>query len=316
MRALLARYNQTEQPISSTDEMRFHVRYPTGDPTGDPTGEADPKRQHPEPLPSLSDAHSSESVVSPEAWSDHWLATITGDDDAEANGKAVGDALDRYYALHESIFGPMGRNRFPSEPETDAQLNSISGTGLEFLVRNGLEVLQPLMYQFFVLQGMGRLDTMPAYYMLKWCNPATLQQGGFGDSSHPLAMLPDGYGAIVDALAAEADLDVRLGATVTSVDRAALSDADGQVKLTVRYDDAAEADEDEVEMCDMVALSGPITEFVRGSNDGSREAILKPPTDDEKSLFGPKEPMQFLIQLLELEPGNPVQEDFEALEFW
>jgi hypothetical protein len=116
----------------------------------------------------------------------------------------VGAALDRYVALHISIFGDYGRLRFPPEPATDAQLQLIEGSSLAFLVRNGLEILQPTFYQFFVLQGMGRLDTMPAYYLLKWVNPATLSAGGFGnDPSEPLAMLPQGFGAMVDALAAE-----------------------------------------------------------------------------------------------------------------
>ncbi len=309
VRALLARYNQTEQPISSVDEMSFHVHYPADQP--------DPFQ--PPPASSSSSSPLAEHVVSPQSWADHWVAKITGSDDAAANNAAVGEALDAYYVLHESIFGPMGRNRFPSEPATDEQLEAIRGSGVAFLVRNGLDILQPLLYQFFVLQGMGRLDTMPAYYMLKWCNPATLQQGGFGDTSHPLAMLPQGYGSIVDALAAEADIDVRLNATVTAVDRSALEAAaaggggGGQIRLTVRYSPTGD---EEVETCDLLALSGPITDFVRGSNDGSRPAILTPPTDEEVSLFGPKQPMQFLIQLLDLEPGSPVQENFEALEFW
>ena len=76
------------------------------------------------------------------------------------------------------------------------------------------------MYQFFVLQGMGLLHTMPAYYVLKWASPASLNAGGFGDrSDEPLAMLPDGYGALVDALAAEAGLDVRLGWRIARVKR-------------------------------------------------------------------------------------------------
>ena len=102
---------------------------------------------------------------------------------------------------------------------------------------------------------------MSAYYLLKWCNPATLQAGGFGDDSHPLAMLPQGYGAMVDAMSIEADLDVRLNTSVTSIDRAALENG-GQIRLTVRdVGGAAEndCDDDDVEMCDVVALSGPIT---------------------------------------------------------
>ena len=29
--------------------------------------------------------------------------------------------------------------------------------------------------------GMGLLEPMPAYYMLKWCNPVSMTIGGFGD---------------------------------------------------------------------------------------------------------------------------------------
>lgn len=298
VRALLARYNQTEVAISSIDEMQFHVHFPDD-----------------EPNPVETTSSRAERVVTPQVWAEHWVSRITGSDNVTANNELVDEALKKYYTLHESIFGPMGRNRFPTEPETDEQLEAIHGSSLSFLVRHGLDILQPLMYQFFVLQGMGRLDTMPAYYMLKWCNPVSMQQGGFGDASHPLAMLPEGYGSLIDGLAAEVNLDVRLNATVVSVDRSALpsgTDDSGQIKLKVRYSEGPE----EEEICDMLALSGPITEFVRGSNDGSRAAILNPPTDDEVSLFASKQPMQFLIQLLDLEPGNPVQEQFEALEFW
>ena len=65
-------------------------------------------------------------------------------------------------------------------------------------------VLETLMYQFFVLQGMGLLETIPAYYLLKWCSPASLNAGGFGnDRDTPLAMLRSGYSALVEALAQE-----------------------------------------------------------------------------------------------------------------
>jgi len=161
---------------------------------------------------------------------------------------------------------------------------------------------------------MGRLDTMPAYYLLKWVNPMTLSAGGFGnDPTTPLAMLPEGFGSLVDALAAEAGLDVRLNATVTLVDREGGGSGGGPVRLVVETTTTSGgggASGTEVtaseEFCDLVALSGPITEFVRGSNDGARGPILQAPTEAEVDLFAPKQAMQFLIQLLELEP-SPVQ---------
>lgn len=298
VRALLRRFNQSEQPISSTDEMRFHTRLPAQSDFDAEDGAGGVPQDR---------------AVSPAAWSDAWLAHITGSDDTEANNALVDQALDRYYALHESIFGDYGRNRFPPEPETEAQLFAIRGTGWDFLQRNHLEVLEPMFYQFYDLQGMGLMRTIPAYYMLKWCSPASLQAGGFGgDIDTPLAMLPNGFGSMVDALAKEVGLDVRFNTTVWSVER----NASAPVRLTVVQVPAdAGAHAESTHECDFVVLSGPVTQFVRGSNDGTRAPILHPATDAERAVFAGKQPMQFLIQLLDLEE-SPVQEQFRALEFW
>ena len=113
------------------------------------------------------------------------------------NGKLVSDALNKYYAISKKIFGNY-KGRFPPRPKTITQLNMLNGTAIDFLKRNDIELLYPLMYQFFVLQGMGLLKEMSAYYMLKWCNPISMQGGGFGNKEYPLAMLKDGYGGIIN----------------------------------------------------------------------------------------------------------------------
>ena len=76
--------------------------------------------------------------------------------------------------------------RFPPRPKTPEQLQMLNGTAIDFLRRHDIELLYPLMYQFFVLQGMGLLKEMSAYYMLKWCNPTSMQGGGFGNKEYPL----------------------------------------------------------------------------------------------------------------------------------
>jgi hypothetical protein len=62
------------------------------------------------------------------------------------NAAVVGAALDKYLALHGTIFGDYP-GRFPPRPDSAAKLLSINGTILEFFARHGLEVLEPMFYQ-------------------------------------------------------------------------------------------------------------------------------------------------------------------------
>ena len=283
VRALLRRYNLPEEPISVERMMRFHSTSLAPDGTV------------------------VDKVESAKGWYSSWVARIMNTSDTKAQAEAVSKALERYTDIHASIFGAEYVGRFPPppvSPDAQAKLNS---TGLEFLKDNGIEVLLPLMYQFFVMQGMGLLKTMSAYYMLKWCSPKSLAAGGFGnDHDTPLAMLPEGFGAIVAGLAKEVDLDVRLGHTVSSITRSRA----GGVRIQFATPTNTEA-----ESCDILALSGPIPEYVRGSADGTRSPILTPPSDEEMGLFGGMKAMQFLVSLLEFEqPSSPLP--FKALEYW
>ena len=105
-------------------------------------------------------------------WMDSWLSRLTGNPNATANGEAVGAALGRYFSIHASIFGPFP-GRLPPLPTSPAAMARLNCTVEQFLQREGLGVLHPLFYQFFVMQGMGLLS-MPAYYGLK-VPPSILQ---------------------------------------------------------------------------------------------------------------------------------------------
>jgi hypothetical protein len=130
----------------------------------------------------------STAVATPSEWYNTWVANITGNTNATANAQAISSAIDRYFKLHASIFGKY-KTRLPPPPVTPAALTAIDCTILQFLERNGLEILHPLFYNFFVMQGMGLLK-MPAYYGLTWVNPNSLSAGGFGnDMDTPLAMM-------------------------------------------------------------------------------------------------------------------------------
>ena len=301
VRALLSRFGQDELPLSTRTQLEFHV----------PRGGGD----------------AGEDVLNATAWAAERLARVTNSSNATHNAEVMAGALSRYEALHRHIFGAY-EGRFPPEPASADRLALLNATGLEFLERHGLAALE-LLYQFFVLQGMGLLQAMPAYYVLKWASPASLSAGGFGDhSDEPLAMLPAGYGAIVESLAKEVDLDVRLGWRVARIERhgggehreggdggrdggraSGGGSGGGGGGATLFFEGRADASP---EKCDLLALTGPIPEFVAGSLDGSRPPILSPPSPSEVAQFGSMRPMQFLISLLNL-TSTP---DFETLEYW
>ena len=46
-------------------------------------------------------------------------------------------------------------------------MSVLNQTALAFLHSHGLDILHPLMYQFFVMQGMGLLEPMSCYYMVR-----------------------------------------------------------------------------------------------------------------------------------------------------
>ena len=115
----------------------------------------------------------------------------------------------------------------------------------------------------------GLLSTMPAYYMLKWGSPVSLRAGGFGnDMGTPLAMHKDGFGAVAAALVEDFDLEVKLGARVTSITR---SDS----VATVLYRQPGNCSTPRI-ACNLLVLRGPIPKYVRGSADGTALPILTP----------------------------------------
>jgi hypothetical protein len=257
-------------------------------------------------------------------------ANITGSRNSTANAALVAAALDVYFGLHAQIFGNY-TGRLPPEPKSEAQLAMLNSTFQPWVVANGLAVLQPLFYQFFTLQGMGSVVEMPAYYGLLWCNPRSMREGGFGnDNDAPVAMVKEGFGAIMDAIVAkEPAIELHRNAAVTSVTRFG---SGARVDYVDPVSGAAAA-----RTCDIVALTGNIADLVRDShpppadpvngsigtggwvaNGANRQravvpAVVVDPTPAEQDLFGSKQPMQFLISLIDF--GSPPP-GFRAVEYW
>jgi len=273
VRGLIQRYNQTEELVSVSKEIHFHWNSTVGRGT---------------------------------QWANDLVSQYTGKTDPAVNNAIVGAALQKYFKIHAEIFGNY-KGRFPPKPQN---MSNINGTIVDFLKNNQLEVLHTFFYQFFTMQGMGILDDMPLYYVLKWCNPTSIQGGGFGNLDTPLALLKEGFGSIGNAMASEVDLAINLNTRVTSIVR-----SDGMATITTEpttnpANGVAESEEHE---CDIVVLTGPIPQYVRGSLDATVNPILMPPTSEEFEHFSTMRPMQFLITIAELEA---VPADYETLEYW
>lgn len=158
-------------------------------------------------------------MLSSSQWAADWVANITGSKNSTSNNEAIVAALARYFQIHGEIFGEYS-GRLPPRPLSEEGMAEVTGTMIDFIAKHDLEVLHPFFYQFFVMQGMGLLETMPAYYCLAWANPTSIRGGGFGnDADTPLAILKDGYGALVSSLAADSGAKIVLGAPVRSIRR-------------------------------------------------------------------------------------------------
>ena len=269
VRGLLKRFNRTEVPISVTKQMNFHSQNVT---------------------------------ETAKNWYTNWIFNITGVQNVTIQNQHVQAALLKYNTIHESIFGTY-EGRFPPLPTSSTAMQLLNQTAISFLMTNQLEILHPLMYQFFVMQGMGLLEPMSVYYMLKWCSPKSMSQGGFGnDHDTPLAMLKEGFGGLLNDMVQDVQLNVQLNTEIVQINRnenfgVQIYYTTSTLQKDPKNQRPEQEEETTMEQCDLVVLSGAIPKLLRSN-------ILTAPTEMERDTFGTMEPMQFLVSLLDLKTTN------------
>mmetsp|Transcript_18514 Transcript_18514/g.48297 ORF Transcript_18514/g.48297 Transcript_18514/m.48297 type:complete len:218 (-) Transcript_18514:106-759(-) len=64
--------------------------------------------------------------------------------------------------------------------------------------------------------------------------------------------------------------------------------------------------------CGMLVLTGPIPQFIRGSEDGSTPAIVTDPSNAELEIFGPMVPMQYYDAVVRLSPAPMAYRGIES----
>ena len=112
VREFLKRYGEKDVPLSVKRMMHFHNTSTTPSP-----GQV----HRPEGNPALHD-----TAELPSDYYNRWLKSFTGTSDPGVNGKLVGEALDKYYAISAEIFGDYA-GRFPPRPKTPQQLQMLKG---------------------------------------------------------------------------------------------------------------------------------------------------------------------------------------------
>lgn len=154
----------------------------------------------------------------------------------------------KYNRLYRSIFGRFD-GTFPPRP-TERGLEELSGTFLEFLERNDLQTLIPVMRLFQSAQGYGHIENVSAYYGLLWNDPGTMKivieqltgrgQRGGADITR------GGMQRLVTEMAKRAELDVRLRTEVVSVERG------NDIAVTTRDRRTGE----QTHTCDLLVVAG------------------------------------------------------------
>ncbi|CAK9009408.1 unnamed protein product [Durusdinium trenchii] len=129
-------------------------------------------------------------------------------------------ALIKYNKLHDSIFG-----KFPyGMPPKPKDWSKIDMTAMEFLKKNGLEILEPVFLYTQQVQGYGLLDKIPAFYLLWWHHPDVMNgtiRSMLGSDELLVSLLKNGYQSLWKKMVERHSKEVNYitGAQVTGVKR-------------------------------------------------------------------------------------------------
>lgn len=175
-------------------------------------------------------------------------------------------AIRRYNRLHRELFGAYD-GLVPPRPSEEA-LERMAGTYRDWMDRNQVDILIPVLRLFQSAQGYGYLETVPAFYGLMWNNPTTLtiveeQLKGEGAGAN---LLRGGFSALVEAMAE--GMDVRLSQEVQSIRR-------GQEVQVTTLNHAT--GQQEHHTFDQLVLTTNLRQALAWLDDA---------TDEERALFG------------------------------
>ena len=193
-------------------------------------------------------------------------------------------AIVNYSELHYEMFGKY-KGMLMQEPTSDV-FDKISGTFKEFLDRNNLTALVPLLLIFNTAQGYGYINEIGALYGLMWNTPQFLIQAGLKTLNidqypYEIYILKKGYEYIWNKIAEQERFDIIYNVTISSVVRSSNN------HVTLLYNDQHHSHVSED--CDFLVWTPPMPELIK---------VLSNPTKEERKLFSTLSPHVFVSTII------------------
>eukprot|EP00123_Amoebidium_parasiticum_P014945 comp22715_c0_seq1/m.35275 comp22715_c0_seq1/g.35275 ORF comp22715_c0_seq1/g.35275 comp22715_c0_seq1/m.35275 type:complete len:546 (-) comp22715_c0_seq1:611-2248(-) len=129
---------------------------------------------------------------------------------------ALEDAMVRYRDLYFRYFG-NGDYLFPEKPNQEVLNDLTNGTFKDFLVRNKLEALVPLLAIAQSANGYGFLEEVPLYYGFIWSTPSIFKGLIENKADTAISMILEGFEELFRRMSR--GMDVVLNAKITNIRR-------------------------------------------------------------------------------------------------
>lgn len=226
---------------------------------------------------------------------------ITHEKSPQKNVALLINAIARYMQIHKELFGSY-EGALMQKP-SQAVFDRISGTFLEFLEREDLQILVPVMTLTVTSFAYGQLDEISAIYGLMWNEPrlmiaAVLQTTGKAKDPFKAYFFKNGFETIWKTIAEVEDLDIHFNVDLYSVRRSS-----GHVDL--KFWKGSYLKET---VCDFLIWTAPMSALLRTLSDA---------THQEYSLLGSLKPAIFTANLVNMKNdvrNGPYTKHYETLK--
>lgn len=209
---------------------------------------------------------------------------ITKEKSLQKNVALLLDGITRYLQLYKDLFGSF-QGALMRRPSSDV-LHRISGTFLEFLEREDLLVVAPVVSLTITSFGYGQLDQISAVYGLIWNEPrlmvaAVLQAAGKAKDPFKAYFFKNGFELIWKTIAEVEELDIHFNIDLYSVKR-------NSGNVILKFWKGSYLKE---KVCNFLIWTAPMSTLLRTLSDASHQ---------EYSILGSLKPTIFTANLVNM----------------
>ena len=212
------------------------------------------------------------------------LTKITGSQNPVHNMLLLANGVSKYIKLHYTLFGHYS-GELMQQPSKET-LRETSGIFSDFLKRNELEILIPMMEFSHSMMGYGYIDEIGTLYGLMWNTPKVILSivlktfFDMNGDTYDVYVLKKGFQHLWKMVVEKHDLNIQLNSSILRVNRNNRS-VEIQYKMVVNGSKVNEK-------CDFLIWTPPMSNFAK---------IVSDPSDEEKKLFKGLTPHVFVSTL-------------------